>query len=154
MKSHYLLLTEELSKPENVVTYLQALVRKSYIGKITLVGVTNFAPAAVIDYPLDYAEVLEADIELRRTVEEILRTITAQVEWQSVQYDIVALQGDKVQALTRFISDKYFDSILMMTCEGSWFTRLWSGNLFDRLRSMVRIPLTLLPNPKFVSIPR
>jgi len=146
MKSHYLLLVDENPVEDRIAEFLQRLVRKEGLGKVTLVRVASLAHSAAVDVPLDYSDIEAADAEKRASAEASLREIAERVSWGSVEHEVVALQGNKAEALSLYAEDKQFDSILMMSRESSWMSRLLSFNLADKIRSAVHVPLTLLPS--------
>ena len=154
MKSHCLLLTEESYTDAYVIGYINSLIRKDYLRKITLVRVMPMAPAAVIDYPLDHADVLAADAEIRMKAENAMNQIAAQIEWGQVEHDVVALQGNKADALARFVDGKSFDTILILDRERRGLNRLMSEDVVSKLRDMVRIPLTLIPRAELAATDR
>lgn len=151
MKTHIMVPVSGSRDVHSIVPLLQSLLDQGGVGKVTLIRVVPFAPAAVVDVPLDYADVMAADAARRDEAEAFLREVADQIAWGPTALEIVALQGDESEELARFAARRRFDSVLMVSRKRSWLRRVFSGNPADRILDAVCLPITVLPGPECVA---
>jgi nucleotide-binding universal stress UspA family protein len=151
MKTHIMVPVNGSRDVHSIVPLLQSQLDQGGVGKVTLVRVVPLAPAAVLDVPLDYLDIVAADAARRDEAEAFLSGVADQIAWGRTALEIVALQGDEAEELARFAAKRRFDSILMVSRKRSWLRRLFAGNPADRILDAVCLPITVLPGPECVA---
>jgi nucleotide-binding universal stress UspA family protein len=153
MKKHIMVPVNGSRDAHSIVPLLQSQLDQGGVGKVTLVRVVPLAPAAVLDVPLDYADIAAADAARREEAEEFLREVASQISWRLADHEVAALQGDEADELARFAASRHFDSVLMVSRRRSWLGRLFSDNLADKILGAVCLPVTVLPGPECAAHP-